>query len=114
MKSLGKLAAGLAHELNNPASAVVRSAKSLVEGLGAAEAALRWVAYGCAARSLARGIETAASRIFELVEAVKGFTNMDRETALQPVDVSRGLRDTLNMLRAGHYQTCMPAVRDLR
>ena len=39
--SLGKLAAGLAHELNNPASAVVRSAKKLTESLGAAEAAAR-------------------------------------------------------------------------
>ena len=41
MKSLGKLAAGLAHELNNPASAVVRSAKLLQEGLAAADAASR-------------------------------------------------------------------------
>ena len=41
MKSLGKLAAGLAHELNNPASAVVRSAKLLTDGLLAAENASR-------------------------------------------------------------------------
>jgi signal transduction histidine kinase len=187
MKSLGKLAAGLAHELNNPASAVVRSAKSLVEGLveaeeasralGAAqltsvqraavdavrdaclaarpsgahspveqadrvdsisawlenrgvdaalagplaetavtipaldrlaepldgevlEAALRWVAHGCAARSLALEIGTAAARIHELVAAVKGFTQVDRETAPQPTDIGQGLADTLTMLRA--------------
>lgn len=187
MKSLGKLAAGLAHELNNPASAVVRSAKSLVEGLGEAEeasralgaapltpaqreavdavrdaclaapasgarspleeadrvdsisewleaqgadaavagplaetsvtlaaldrlaealrgelldAALRWVAHGYAARSLAREIETAGSRIYELVAAVKGFTQVDRETAAQPMDVGQGLADTLTVLRA--------------
>jgi len=187
MKSLGKLAAGLAHELNNPASAVVRSAKSLAEGLAEAEeasrvlgaaqltpgqraavdavrdtclgarapgtrstieeadrvdsisewleargadaslagplaetpvtlpaldrlaealhgplleAALRWVAHGCAARTLAREIETAGSRIYELVAAVKGFTQLDRETAPQPMDVGQGLSDTLTMLRA--------------
>src|SRR6266550_4289118 len=35
--SLGKLAAGLAHELNNPASAVVRSAKMLTESLAVSE-----------------------------------------------------------------------------
>ncbi|WP_299219982.1 ATP-binding protein [uncultured Aquimarina sp.] len=34
MMSLGKLSAGLAHELNNPASAMVRSAKALKEHLG--------------------------------------------------------------------------------
>jgi len=186
MKSLGKLAAGLAHELNNPASAVIRSAKSLSEGLVAADTAsrelgaagltpaqraaveavrdaclarrrsgahspideadradaiadwlrdhgadaalggpladtavtipaldelaeslegpllngaLRWVAYGCAARSLAREIETAASRIHEIVAAVKGFTQMDRETVAQPLDLERGLADTLTVLR---------------
>jgi signal transduction histidine kinase len=185
MKSLGKLAAGLAHELNNPASAVIRSAKSLSDGLVATEsasralgasgltpeqrtavdavrdaclakrrsgayspleeadradaimdwleahdadlamagpladtavtlpalddladaldgevlnAALRWVAYGCGARSLAREIETAASRIHEIVAAVKGFTQMDRETVAQPLDVGQGLEDTLTVL----------------
>jgi signal transduction histidine kinase len=41
MVSLGKLAAGLAHELNNPASAVARSAKQLTSRLIAAEMAAR-------------------------------------------------------------------------
>jgi len=41
MASLGKLAAGLAHELNNPASAVARSAKTLVADLAALEDATR-------------------------------------------------------------------------
>jgi signal transduction histidine kinase len=39
MVSLGKLAAGLAHEINNPASAIVRSAKQLLDSLAEAEAA---------------------------------------------------------------------------
>ncbi len=41
MTSLGKLAAGLAHELNNPASATVRAAKQLLAGLGDVEGAAR-------------------------------------------------------------------------
>ncbi len=41
MISLGKLAAGLAHELNNPASATVRDAKLLSEGLANLDAASR-------------------------------------------------------------------------
>ncbi len=39
MISLGKLSAGLAHELNNPASAIERSAALLEDRLGEAEAA---------------------------------------------------------------------------
>ena len=39
MASLGRLAAGLAHELNNPASAVARSAKTLVAELAALDKA---------------------------------------------------------------------------
>jgi len=42
--SLGKLAAGLAHELNNPASAVVRSAKTLTERLSDVEHATHQLA----------------------------------------------------------------------
>ena len=47
MLSLGKLAAGLAHELNNPASAVARSAESLDRRLADVETASR--AFGAAA-----------------------------------------------------------------
>ncbi len=41
LMSLGKLAAGLAHELNNPASAIVRSAKGLTDHLAGVEEASR-------------------------------------------------------------------------
>jgi len=47
MSSLGKLAAGLAHELNNPASAVARSAEALDSRLREVETASR--AFGAAA-----------------------------------------------------------------
>jgi signal transduction histidine kinase len=188
MFALGKLAAGLAHELNNPASAVARSAEGLAHrlsevetasrALGAArlsesqqaavdraralclaaagatfwrspieqvdredaiagwltrhradvtaaealaesavtldaldqlaealdgealQVALQWLIAACATHQLASEIEAAASRIYKLVAAVKGFTYMDQATMPKPVDVGQGLADTLAVLNA--------------
>jgi len=63
-------------------------------------ATLRWVAAGCTVRGLARDIERAASRVHALVTAVKGFTYMDHATAPEPVDVAKGLTDTLAVMAA--------------
>ena len=185
MVSLGKLAAGLAHELNNPASATVRSAKILVEGLASADlasrslaaaglsneqfetiermrsaclaksaggplspieqtdredeigewlrrhksdpalaaplsdtavtiaaldeltttisgdtltATLRWIAASCTTHSLANEIVHAATRIYELVAAVKRFTYMDHLAGPEFVSVGPGLRDTIRIV----------------
>lgn len=187
MISLGKLAAGLAHEINNPASATVRSAKHLLASLAEADiasrslgaagltdelidsigqirlsclaqpigdvlspiqqadreddiaewlnghqvdrvyaeslaattitidtldklahltsvdelpVAVRWLAAGCATHSLAVEIEQAATRISELVAAVKRFTYMDNLAAPELVNVETGLRDTVRVLAA--------------
>lgn len=183
--SLGRLAAGLAHELGNPASAAVRGAKMLAESVEASEAsarrlaaahltdtqlaamdtlraqclkpaptgtrstlgrsdredelaewlaahgadercagplaetgatfaalddlaalvapevldaALKSLAAGCSVRLLASEIDTAASRIHDLVSAVKGFTHMDHARAVEAVDIRPGIRDTLTVL----------------
>ena len=187
MASLGKLAAGLAHELNNPASAIERSASLLesrlneatdaarafgaarlmpeqhaaaanihasclarpvlgvrspiaqseheeaiadwldrhgvesstldsladtavtVEALDAVahtidgpalNVVLRWAATSCSAHLLASEIQEAATRIATLVAAIKGFTHMDQASVAEPVDVARGLENTIAVLRS--------------
>lgn len=57
MRSLGLLAAGLAHELNNPASAVVRGAKALVVSLDEAEAADRLLGATCSSPSILDAVD---------------------------------------------------------
>jgi signal transduction histidine kinase len=64
------------------------------------DAALRWIAAGCATRRLTSEIQEAASRIYDMVAAIKGFTQMDREAVPEPVDIGQGLANTLVVLRA--------------
>jgi signal transduction histidine kinase len=187
MMSLGRLAAGLAHELNNPTSAVARSAEALpaylveadlaaraigfarlsdvqleavdhfrqamVVGVstgasaamdradhedairqwleahgsdeGAAESladadvplsaldalasaldaraldtSLRYAATEYSVRRLMAELARAASRISGLVAAVRRFTYLDQAGVSKPVDIGRGLQDTLMVLNA--------------
>ncbi|HZD16965.1 MAG TPA: HAMP domain-containing sensor histidine kinase, partial [Actinomycetota bacterium] len=66
----------------------------------ALDAALDWVAAGCAVRTLASENERAGSKISDLVSAMKRLTHMDRAPVAEPIDIERGLRDTLMVL--GH------------
>ncbi len=91
MLALGKLAAGLAHELNNPAAAAVRSAARLREKL--------------AARGAERPKETLgalekADLEDELLEALGG-TGMDAETVGTLIDAGLRVAEVRAMLGAG-------------
>ena len=85
--SLGRLAAGLAHELNNPASAAVRSAKLLAAGLDAAEQA-------AAALGAARLSETQLAAI-ERVRALCAQTVHVARSAIERADREDEIGDWL-------------------
>ncbi len=84
MISLGKLSAGLAHELNNPASAIERSATLLEDRLGEAETATH--ALGVARLSDAQLAAVDSIRSACLARAPKGIRSpvqqADREEAI--------------------------------
>ncbi len=93
MISLGKLASGLAHELNNPSSAAVRSAKVLQDTLADADAATRALGE--------RGIPPAALDLLERVLGVDAGSAVGAEservatTALDLADREDELSDWL-------------------
>jgi signal transduction histidine kinase len=66
----------------------------------ALNAVLRWAATGCSAYHLTSEIQEAATRISTLVMAIKGFTHMDQASVAEPVDVGRGLQNTIAVLRS--------------
>jgi signal transduction histidine kinase len=62
------------------------------------DSALKWIAAGCNVRALAAEIETASSRIHDLVGTVKRFTFMDRAQVPEPVSIKQGIAETMTML----------------
>jgi signal transduction histidine kinase len=75
MLSLGKLSAGLAHELNNPASAAVRSAASLEEAVQE---------LGDAARAV--GAATLSENELEALVNIRAACRVEDLAALSPID----------------------------
>ena len=83
MASLGRLAAGLAHELNNPASAVARSAKTLVSQLGALDdATQRFAALEPVGRPDARRLPGCATSACRRQPASAPMELADRQDAI--------------------------------
>ena len=60
--------------------------------------ALRWLAADCSTRALATEMQRAATRIHDLVAAMKRLTYMDRTSAPEPTEIAPGLSDTLLIL----------------
>jgi signal transduction histidine kinase len=74
-------------------------------------AALRWVAASLTARGLAADLLDSASRMGDLVKAIKAYAYMDRGALVQ-VDIHEGLKTTLVMLGHKLKHTSIEVVKD--
>lgn len=59
------------------------------------DAAIQWVAAGSLTRTLTKEVQSAATRVHDLVAAIKRHTYMDRAGGAEPVDVSVGMNDVI-------------------
>jgi signal transduction histidine kinase len=79
----------------------------------ALNAALRWVAAGCAVRNLTSKIQDSAMCISSLVIAVKGYTHMDQANVPEPVDLGPSIGNTVAVLKSVAHQKSVAVTLEL-
>jgi signal transduction histidine kinase len=100
MASLGKLAAGLSHELNNPASAIARSAKLLGDRLSAVESTSREL-----------GEARLSAEQFARLEALRELVTAPLDRVRSPIEEAHHENEISEWLdHHGARQTCSDAL----
>ena len=97
MASMGRLVAGIAHEINNPVNAVVNSIGPLEDSL----AQLPFAESGgqlTEVREILRVIQGGARRTKEIVQALHNYSRGDDDRVVE-VDLQRGIDESLDLLR---------------
>jgi signal transduction histidine kinase len=79
----------------------------------ALNAVLRWTAADCAVRNLTSKIQDSATRISNLVNAVKGFTHMDQANVADPVDLESCLANTVAVLQSKAHEKSLDVTLEL-
>lgn len=95
MMSVGALAAGVAHEINNPLSYVLGNLTYLLEECGELNAHLPEDRRRDSHEALSEALE-GADRVRGIVAGLQSFARADRET-LKPVDVNETILTAINM-----------------
>lgn len=88
MASLGELAAGVAHEINNPLTVIAGSVSSLHRNAGDPEKLAR----------AAERIDKSVERITSIVNGLRKFSRTDTELNFVPVDLSKVIRESISLV----------------
>jgi signal transduction histidine kinase len=90
MASMGRLVAGIAHEINNPVNAIVNTVGPLSEAIG--RATPEEIA------DMVRVVQRGAQRTKEIVQALHNYSRGDDDRQIE-VDIERSIDDSLDLLR---------------
>ena len=117
LAALGEMSAGLAHELNNPASAAGRAAHDLAEALAAVQAGIgRFAERGVSPETLATLATTAAKARAKAADAeeLDALERSDRESEVGEVLEAHGVEDpwdlAADLVDAGVDRSCAESV----
>ena len=99
LASVGRLVAGIAHEINNPINAVINSLGPLDETLGQIRAAASAESeLAVSAQEMLAVIQRGAARTKAIVQALHNYSRGE-EAAMREVHLTRSIDDSLDLLR---------------
>jgi signal transduction histidine kinase len=101
LASMGRLVAGIAHEINNPVNAVINTLGPLEEALGEmadAQDAAGVASAAASAREMLSVVKRGAARSKAIVQALHNYSRGDEEQPRE-LALARSIDDTLDLLR---------------
>jgi signal transduction histidine kinase len=98
LASMGRLVAGIAHEINNPVNAVINTLGPLEEAIHELHGAPDPEAADARVQEMLRVVQRGAARSKAIVQALHNYSRGDEETPRE-LALGRSIDDTLDLLR---------------